>query len=61
MTAPRRRRGRPPGSTDPDARRDRIYIRVSTEEARQIESHASQSALPVSEYVRRRALHKPTK
>lgn len=57
MTAPRKR-GRPRGSTDPNARRERIEIRVSAEEVRRIEDRASRSLLSVSEYVRRRALAK---
>lgn len=54
-------RGRPPGTNDPDARHSRIYVRVSTEEERTIESHASRASLTTSEYVRRRALRKSTK
>ena len=56
-----RTRGRPVGSTDPAARRSRLIVRVSEDEARAVESHASEASLTVSEYVRRRALRKPTK
>lgn len=56
-----RKRGRPPGTTDPDARHSRICVRVSEQEGSTIESHASRSSLTVSEYVRRRALRKSTK
>lgn len=51
-------RGRP---LDPAARHSRICVRVSEDEGRTIESLASESLLTVSEYVRRRALRKPTR
>ena len=54
MTAPRKR-GRPP--IPPETRRDRrLEVRVSEIEETRIESNATRAKLPVSAFVRRRAL-----
>ncbi len=55
MTAPRPR-GRPAGSTDPDARKGRIYVRVNKDEREKMDRLAAMHNLAVSEWLRRRGL-----
>lgn len=59
--APRRPRGRPEGSTDPNARKERVYIRMNEKEKKQADRFAEGANLPLSEYGRLRILKKPVK
>lgn len=58
---PPRRRGRPAGSTDPDARKGSLKIRLNKKEREKIDRFAAEATLPVSEYGRRRMLKQKMK
>lgn len=57
----KRPRGRPAGTTDPDARKERVYIRMNAKEKKQADQFAEGAELPLSEYGRRRMLKQKLK
>ena len=53
--------GRPTGTTMPDTRHHGIVLRLSLKEKMAIVRYAESANLPVSAYVRKRALKQPIK